>query len=252
MYYIHRNNNSNSSSSKNLVFQKKDKTLSTESNNNSIIHGSVTDIDGNIYKTVTIGKQEWMAENLNVEHYRNGDPVQQVKIYNDWKKLTTGACCYYENDSKYGKTYGKLYNWYAVNDPRGLAPEGWHIPSDAEWKQLEEVFGCFVGKLKATTLWKSPNRGATNKSGFTALPGGFRVAFGVFLAIGLKCCFWSSSKVSNSIVLNTLMSEYEMTFFDGGVDGDHRLSFFMNYDCLVSLWSSNLMTYGFSIRCVKD
>ena len=158
----------------------------------------VTDYDGNTYKTVKIGKQIWMAENLNVSHYRNGDIIPEVKNPDEWSKLTTGAWCYYENDSENGKTYGKLYNWFAVNDPRGLAPEGWHIPTDAEWTHLTEYLGGkeiektyqgiyyweiadVGGKLKATTLWKSPNEGATNSSGFTAFPGGYRYDDGDFL-----------------------------------------------------------------------
>ena len=154
----------------------------------------VTDKDGNVYKTVTIGTQEWTTENLNVEHYRNGDPILQVQDPTEWSKLTTGAWCYYENNSENGKTYGKLYNWKAVNDPRGLAPEGWHIPSDAEWTKLTDYLGGekVVGdKLKATTLWDSPNTGATNSSGFTALPGGIRG--GNFDGFGKIGCFWSLS-----------------------------------------------------------
>jgi uncharacterized protein (TIGR02145 family) len=151
----------------------------------------VTDYDGNVYKTVKIGTQEWTAENLNVEHYRNGDPIPQVQDKDEWAKLTTGAWCYYANTSENGKIYGKLYNWYAINDSRGLAPAGWHIPSDAEWTTLTDYLGGTTkekneggikywiievvgGKLKATTLWDSPNTGATNSSGLTAFPGGFR------------------------------------------------------------------------------
>lgn len=151
----------------------------------------VTDIDGNVYKTITIGNQEWMAENLNVSHYRNGDAIPQVQDANEWIKLTTGAWCYYENKTFNGNIFGKLYNWYAVSDPRGLAPEGWHIPRDTEWRILTEYLGGraieydnwilnISGKLKSTILWRSPNIGATNSSGFSAFPGGVRYADGRF------------------------------------------------------------------------
>ena len=174
----------------------------------------VTDKDGNIYKTVTIGTQEWMAENLNVEHYRNGDVIPQVQDAYKWSELTTGAWCYYENDSENGKTYGKLYNWYAVNDSRGLAPEGWHIPTDEEWHTLvdtvEELAG---GKLKATTLWESPNTGATNESGFSAFPGGFRKFDGDFYMIGEDGSFWSASEFNlTNAWVRSLSYEYAALF----------------------------------------
>lgn len=94
-----------------------------------------------IYKTATIGSREWMVENLNVDHYRNGDLIPEIRDFNVWDTIRTGAWCYYYNDSAYGNTYGKLYNWYAVNDPRGLAPEGCHIPSTDEWIKLTEYLG---------------------------------------------------------------------------------------------------------------
>jgi uncharacterized protein (TIGR02145 family) len=101
----------------------------------------VTDIDGNVYQTVTIGAQVWMAENLKVTHYRNGDPIPNVTDTAAWEGLSTGAYCEYDNDINNVATYGRLYNWYAVDDSRGLAPEGWHVPSDDEWKQLEMYLG---------------------------------------------------------------------------------------------------------------
>ena len=192
-----------------------------------------TDKDGNEYKTVKIGSQEWTAENLNVEHYRNGDVIPQVQDKEEWKKLTTGAWCYYNNDSANGKIYGKLYNWFAVNDPRGLVPEGWHVPRDAEWTKLtdnlggEEVSG---GKLKATTLWQRPNTGATNESGFAALPGGVRYGDGIFEAIG-QYCGWSSSESYNSGV-----SWYR----------------FLIYEYSGLAHSIGLKNNGLSIRCVRD
>jgi uncharacterized protein (TIGR02145 family) len=145
-------------------------------------------------KTINIGKQEWMTKNLNVDHYRNGDSIPEIRDFTVWDTLTTGAWCYYFNDPEKYESFGKLYNWYAVNDPRGLALEGWHIPSIAEWIKLtedlngEETAG---GKLKDTTLWKNPNEGANNESGFSAIPGGVRYFEGFHL-LGEIGCFWSS------------------------------------------------------------
>jgi uncharacterized protein (TIGR02145 family) len=101
-----------------------------------------------------------MQSNLNVSHYRNGDVIPQVTDPTAWSSLTTGAWCYYNNDTANGTVYGKLYNWYAVNDPRGLSPQGWHVPTDAEWTNLTSCLGgesLAGGKMKATTLWDSPN-----------------------------------------------------------------------------------------------
>jgi len=162
--------------------------------------GQITDIDGNTYKTVVIGKQGWMAENLNVSKYRNSDPIPQVQDEDEWAELTTGAWCYYENETENGKIYGKLYNWYAVNDPRSLAPKGWHIPNIDEWGILIDYLGgedVIGGKMKesGTTHWNSPNTDATNESGFTALPGGSRDSLdGIFNHIGYYGLWWSSTE----------------------------------------------------------
>ena len=133
---------------------------------------------------VTICNQVWATRNLDVTTYRNGDPIPQVTDIGQWGTLTTGAWCYYNNDPANGATYGKLYNWYAVNDPRGLAPAGWHVPSDSEWTTLTDCLGGVSiagGEMKATGametgtgLWFAPNVGANNSSGFTGLPGGGR------------------------------------------------------------------------------
>lgn len=155
-----------------------------------------------------IGKQVWMMKNLNVDHYQNGDSIPEIKDPVQWEKLTTGAWCYYENNSENGKVYGKLYNWFAVEDPRGLAPNGWHIPSDSEWKELEICLGMtnesvdsmhWRGNIEGIKLkesgithWESTNF-ATNESGFTALPGGWRIEDGRFFRIGLNGLWWSTS-----------------------------------------------------------
>jgi uncharacterized protein (TIGR02145 family) len=193
----------------------------------------VIDKDGNLYKTVTISTQEWTTENLIVEHYRNGDAIPQVQDEKEWKKLTTGAWCYYENNTENGKTYGKLYNWYAVDDPRGLAPEGWHVPSDAEWTALAEYLGgkdVAGGKLKATTLWENPNKGATDESGFTAFPGGYNEDNGKFKFIGKSGYFWTSSK-------STTIAAYRRALFHNNTDLGRDT---YNKRC------------GLSIRCIKD
>lgn len=168
---------------------------------------TVTDIDGNTYQTVAICNQTWTKTNLNVSKYRNGDIIPQVTDPTAWAALTTGAWCYYDNDPATEATFGRLYNWHAVNDPRGLAPTGYHIPSDAEWTTLTSCLGgdAVAGsKMKSTgtSLWQSPNSDATNSSGFTGLPGGYRdtngsfCSIGCFLAIGDYGIWWSSSEVS--------------------------------------------------------
>ncbi|MBN2258393.1 MAG: fibrobacter succinogenes major paralogous domain-containing protein, partial [Anaerolineaceae bacterium] len=172
---------------------------------------TVSDIDGNVYKTVKIGNQWWMAENLKVTHYSNGDSIPNVTDNTQWTGLNTGAYCNYNNDSTNVPTYGRLYNWYAVDDSRGIAPAGWHVPSDDEWKELEMYLGMSQsdandlgwrgslvgGKLKeaGTTHWSSPNKGATNESGFTALPGGYRGNLdGSFHYVGSYCYWWSATE----------------------------------------------------------
>jgi len=208
--------------------------------------GTVTDIDGNVYQTIKIGDQWWMVENLKVTHYRNGDPIPNVTDGGTWSGLTTGAYCEYNNDPGNVVTYGRLYNWYAVDDSRNIAPEGWHVPSDAEWKQLEMYLGMSQaeadatgwrgtdegGKLKeaGTTHWLSPNTGATNESGFTALPGGYRLGSGLYYSVGSNALFWSST-------------EY---------DGYGAWFRYLGYS------SSQVYRYdydergGFSVRCVRD
>jgi len=141
--------------------------------------GLVTDIDGNVYHTVTIGTQVWMVENLKTTHYRNGDAISNVTDNAAWVALKTEAYCWFVNDIANKDTHGALYNWYAVSDIRNLCPSGWHVPSDTEWTILEDYLGgqdVAGGKLKeaGTSHWESPNTGATNESGFSALPVGYR------------------------------------------------------------------------------
>jgi uncharacterized protein (TIGR02145 family) len=135
----------------------------------------ITDIDGNVYDSVVIGTQTWMKENLRVSHYSNGDPIPRVEV--DWQLQTMGAYCEYNNNQSYGETFGRLYNKFAVMDPRGLCPIGWHVSTYDEWILLTSYLGgdsIAGGKLKETgTLrWDDPNTGATDERGFKALPGG--------------------------------------------------------------------------------
>ena len=153
---------------------------------------------------VTIGNQVWMAKNLNVDKFRNGDPIPHAKTKEEWKKAAENkqpAWCYYDNDPSNGEKYGKLYNWYAVNDPRGLAPEGWHVPSDEEWTTLTHHLGGIEGaagtKMKSTSGWEKDGNG-TNESGFSGLPGGARYSSGTFNDIGTNGYWWSSTEVSET------------------------------------------------------
>ena len=153
---------------------------------------------------IVIGTQQWMSNNLDVAYYRNGDPIPQVRDPGTWAALTTGAWCYLNNDSTLGSKYGKLYNWYAVNDPRGLAPQGWHIPTDVEWATLENALGgasIAGGQMKeaGTLTWAAPNYGGNNNSGFTALPGGARYFEGTFSYDGTSGIWWSSTESNTSI-----------------------------------------------------
>jgi len=170
---------------------------------------TVTDIDGNTYSTVTIGSQVWMAENLRTTKYRDGTTIPHVAEVGAWVQLTTDAWCHYENNGSLDTIYGKLYNWYAAANPM-ICPLGWHVPTDAEWQQLEAILGMPTGildqigyrgalqnvggKMKATTLWIGPNIGATNESGFSALPGGGRLYNGEFGGQGQDGAWWSGSE----------------------------------------------------------
>ncbi len=198
--------------------------------------GSVTDIDGTIYNAVTIGTQCWTQTNLDVSKYRNGDPIPEVTDATEWANLTTGAWCYFDNNSANGPVYGKLYNWHAVNDPRGLAPAGWHIPSNDEWTVLTTYLGgqsVAGGKMKeaGTTHWISPNTGADNSSGFTGLPGELRSLSGSFWLLGERGVWWSSTDDIGGSVYIRMLSNWNT---------DAPLSF------------SNGKKLGFSVRCIKN
>jgi uncharacterized protein (TIGR02145 family) len=165
--------------------------------------GQVADIDGNVYKTVKIGDQWWMAENLKVTRYRNGDEIPEKTDDDEWDSSTGGRCSY-KNDSANFAIYGALYNWFAVNDSRILAPEGWHVPTDEEWQELIDNLGGDTlagGKMKSTGtikngdgLWRGSDENTTNESGFSALPGGYRYSHGVFDGVGSNAYFWSATE----------------------------------------------------------
>jgi len=190
-----------------------------------------------ILPSVTICNQIWTTKNLDVSIYRNGDPIPNVTDAATWTTLTTGAYCYYNNDSAtYAATYGKLYNWYAVNDTRGLAPIGWHVPSDTEWTRLETCLGGLTlagGAMKdvGLTHWQSPNTDATNISGFTGLPGGYRNTVGIFNSIGYNGFWFSSTEnlTTDAVMLRNLnFSRSNLSQF------------------------SSIHTLGYSVRCVRD
>lgn len=194
---------------------------------------TVMDIDDNVYQTVTIGDQVWTAENLKVTRYRNGDAIPNVTSNGAWEALTTGAYCNYNNDVNNVAVYGRLYNWHAVMDSRNIAPEGWHVASNADWHTLVDYLGgqyVAGGKLKATgtTLWTAPNAGATNETGFKALPGGCRYINGTWWGRGTYAWFMAAT--------STTAWYRSMYYNDDNASQGHE------YD----------NQSGFSIRCVKD
>lgn len=201
---------------------------------------------------VVICDQTWMQKNLTVTTYRNGDPIPQVTNNSEWVSLTTGAWCYYNNDPSTEATYGKMYNWYAVNDPRGLAPAGWHIPDYGEWITLENCAGGYFtagGALKetGTTHWTDPNTGATNAFGFTALPGGMRSGGGSFSGLTQSGNWWSSSAGSYTHYGIVFNGGYYRSLFYGS-------AIFYGNQAYMGYPSYPIMDYktGLSVRCVKD
>ncbi len=191
--------------------------------------------DGQSDNWVEIGDQVWMSENLNADKFRNGDLIPEAKTSDEWEaagKNRQPAWCYYENDQENETPYGKLYNWYAVNDPRGLAPEGWRVPSDAEWNRLINFLGGaeLAGhKMKSTWAWKDGGNG-NNVSGFNGFPGGGRNTNGTFYSIGINGYSWSSSET------NTSFAWYRNLYYNSGSVNRGKYG------------KSN----GFSVRCLRD
>ena len=193
-------------------------------------------IDGNIYNTVTVGTQEWMAENLKVNHYNDGTPIPFVLNNEKWSLLVKGAYCVSKkNPIDYKDTYGVLYNYYTVNDKRGLCPEGWHVPTALEWQALIDYLGgSYIagGKMKniSSNLWKRLVNGANNSSGFSGIPAGGRGRFGSVEEIGYYATWWSSTSCDSIYAWHWgLYPDKNDIRYNPG----HKAS-------------------GFSVRCIKD
>ena len=198
--------------------------------NNSVNYGTMTDQDGNVYRTVTIGTQTWMAENLRTTKYNDGTNIPNVTDSIEWSNLTTGAYCNYLNTIDLEKiaTYGRLYNWYAVNTEK-LAPIGWHVPNDDEWLTLVTYLGgenVAGGKLKETGTmhWYSPNNGASNETGFTSISGGVRTSiYEVFVGLSYYGCWWSATELDSRRAFGREMDhytshlDYSLYYKDNGV-----------------------------------
>ena len=180
-------------------------------------------------KTVIIGKQVWMQEYLNIDCYKNGDLLFEVQDPEEWKNLDRGAWCYYNNDPENGKKYGKLYNWYAVHDPRGLAPKSWQIPTLAKFEILKDAVIQNGNSLKAQGQGKGRGAG-TNRSGFSALMAGYRIYDGEFSGLNHAAVFWSATEYGNNEA--SIMNIYS--------NGDGIFLF------------ENKKELGFSVRCVMD
>jgi len=197
---------------------------------------TITDFDGNVYHKVNIGTQTWLKENLNVTHFRNGSAIPLVTDDNQWKILTTGAYCNYNNDQNIANTYGRLYNWFVVDDAKNLCPIGWHVPTESDWIILINFLGgeSIAGdKLKetGTTHWNQTNVTVTNESGFTALPAGYRMDIeGTFWDLETGANFWSSTEVHFGAANSFLL-------------GNYSSSVYMEYDGKKD---------GFSVRCIND
>jgi uncharacterized protein (TIGR02145 family) len=221
--------------------------------NPSLSYGTLIDQEGNVYKTITIGNQEWMAENLNTSIYRNGDLIPYVESYSEWEGQSTAAWSYYNNDSVYSCPHGKLYNWYTCVDGRQLCPTGWHVPSDAQWKTLIGyldstlydnpdalnpdavgiISGIAGGKMKSTgsQYWAGANDGANNESGFSGLPSGARSHIaGNFLGIGQQGIWWSATE------------RY----------AEHAWNYVLYYHAGTATRSFSIEKTGYSVRCLRD
>lgn len=203
---------------------------------------SITDLEGNVYKTVVIGTQWWMAENLKATKFNNGEEIPFLKDATDWANDTEGGYCYYANRSSLMETYGNLYNWYTVADERELCPSGWHVPSDDEWITLEKHLGMSESEAVRMTAWrgttegtklKDESFGGNNSSGFTALASGYRDPKGVFKAMGTDNDYWTSTPYENQ----------------GNTEG--VLHGLLNSNTSV-VRNFHVPAYGFCIRCVRD
>jgi uncharacterized protein (TIGR02145 family) len=187
------------------------------------------------YESVKIGTQIWMTKNLNVDRFRNGDLIPEVKSNEEWIKACeerNPAWCYYDNDSINGEKYGKLYNWFAVNDSRILAPLNWNIPNNHEFKLLVDHLGGFLYaglKMKTTSGWYAKGNG-TNESGFSALSSGYRMSNGEFHCVENSCTYWTSEENNSGRAY-----AHSLTSLSG-----------------VVINNTHMKHWGYSIRCLKD
>lgn len=203
---------------------------------------SIADVDGNVYKTVVIGTQWWMAENLKVTKYNNGEEIPNLKNGADWASTEAGAYCYYANRASFVDTYGSLYNWYTVADEREVCPTGWHVPTDEEWITLEKHLGMSAEEADRMTAWRGTDEGdklkddsfeGNNSSGFTALASGYRDPEGLFKAMGTDNDYWTSTPYDNQ----------------GNTEG--VLHGLLNSKSNV-VRNFHAPAYGFCIRCVRN
>lgn len=217
--------------------------------NSKLQYGSVSDVDGNVYKTITIGTQTWMAENLRTTKYKNGITIPNVIKSDNWYALKTGAYCTYNNTNNKDSIvkFGRHYNGYAVLNPSGIAPAGWHLPTDVEWGLLQDYLSSTefnngmqsttITKLLASSAWLSgkigANKSSNNKSGFSVLPSGFRAYYGTFKGIDSSTSFFGKGTDPQYSPFYWISIGENSTSIDswgyGGVEGN-----------------------GFSVRCIKD
>ena len=201
-------------------------------------YGTLTDFDGNSYKTIVIGTQTWMAENLKTTHYANGDEINHITENAPWENATAGAWTYYGNNEAMNADYGKLYNWLAVEDARNICPSGWHIPDDPEWEALLAYLGGYQvagAKMKETGLhhFTPTNEGSTNESGFTGIPGGMRDYGSANTDKGLSGFWWSSTNANDYYDLEAYY-------------------YFLNRDMDQMLDGTGDKNNGASCRCIQD
>ena len=210
--------------------------------NNNLL---VKDIDGNLYHTVKIGNQTWMVENLKTTHFRDNSEINLSE--NTWSNITDPSYCWFFNNQAYKDTYGALYNWYAVNDPRGIAPEGWHVATYADWDTLIAYLGGDASsagiKLKeaGNAHWTvSAGISSDNSSGFTALPGGYRRHDNSnFAQNGNYSHFWTSGEDQANGTVAYIRLDYNSNVFN-----------YLTQPYLFNNFESK--SFGFSVRCVKD
>ena len=203
---------------------------------------SISDSEGNVYKTVAIGTQWWMAENLKVTQFANGDPIPHLTNASEWASTEEGAYCYYGNSTQFAESYGNLYNWYTVEDDRGLCPADWHVATDEDWMIMEMHLGMSEEEALRMTAWRGTDEGSklkdesfegNNSSGFTALATGYRDPAGVFKAMGTDNDYWTSTPYDNK----------------GTIEG--VLHGFLNSQSS-TVRNFHVPGYGFCIRCVRD